>query len=274
MAAAESQSDPDPEPQPTPPPLLPLPPPPPPPGEFPSDECPEVMPDLSRHYTLGALVLREQPDIYAESRTLRSTGGVGFARCIKTTFDHRGHPKVQPTPRVARCSLPVPLSSALKSRCWRVPAAADGRGGGRRRGLLQHLQAVLRPDHPGQVSAASTSGSSPLHPCPLPAPCGALLSRRRRCQLLNGAATGQALRCLPRRTGRSQPRPCGRLHRPRPGSAVRPKRPGALRPLDQRLPVPAGLLGIRAAGGRAGGGPVTACGCGRYVLPAHDGNDR
>eukprot|EP01052_Picozoa_sp_SAG31_P028343 SAG31_NODE_2727_length_5181_cov_7.977568_4_plen_442_part_00 len=96
---------------------------------FPVDECPAVMPDLSQHHTLAAQVLRENPGIYKQLRTLVTSSGVPFARCVKTTFDHAGHPKLIMVGAVAgdaECySTFAPFFDRLiEARHWGVSAAA------------------------------------------------------------------------------------------------------------------------------------------------------
>ena len=76
----EPELEPEPEPEPAAQPL----------GEFPDDECPAEMPDLANHHTLMAEVLRNRPELYEQYRTVRSSSGVPFARCIKTGMDNRG----------------------------------------------------------------------------------------------------------------------------------------------------------------------------------------
>ena len=63
-------------------------------GSFPVDDCPEVMPDLQKHHTLVAKILRDEPLIYHKYKRATSGMGVTFARCIKTGMDHRGVPQI------------------------------------------------------------------------------------------------------------------------------------------------------------------------------------
>jgi len=68
---------------------------------FPTDACPESMPDLLKHHSIAADVLREDPTIYDRLRDLRTSSGTSFARCIKTCVDNPGHPMIKTTGAVA-----------------------------------------------------------------------------------------------------------------------------------------------------------------------------
>ncbi|CAJ1390724.1 unnamed protein product [Effrenium voratum] len=68
---------------------------------FPTAECPEVLPDLSRHCSLCADVLKAHPEIYDRLKYLKTSQGVGLARCIKTGIDNRGHPVLKALGAVA-----------------------------------------------------------------------------------------------------------------------------------------------------------------------------
>jgi creatine kinase len=54
---------------------------------FPTDECPEKMPDLSQHGSIMAEVLRSKPQIYNLLKNRKTKLGVTFAACIKTGMD-------------------------------------------------------------------------------------------------------------------------------------------------------------------------------------------
>lgn len=55
----------------------------------------ESLPDLSGHFSVVALVLKDNPDMYDQMRTLRTKCGTAVARCIKTGIDNKGHPMVR-----------------------------------------------------------------------------------------------------------------------------------------------------------------------------------
>eukprot|EP00435_Cladocopium_sp_Y103_P025029 s3024_g6.t1 len=68
---------------------------------FSPEECPEELPDLSRHFSLAAEVLKADRNLYEQMRSLKTSGGVGFAKCIKTGMDNRGHPMIKAVGAVA-----------------------------------------------------------------------------------------------------------------------------------------------------------------------------
>ncbi|CAE7215255.1 Ckb, partial [Symbiodinium sp. KB8] len=68
---------------------------------FPADRCPEQMPDLSRHFSITADVLKEEPALYDAMRSRQTPMGVTFAKCIKTGMDNRGHPMIKTLGAVA-----------------------------------------------------------------------------------------------------------------------------------------------------------------------------
>lgn len=68
---------------------------------FSAEECPEELPDLSRHFSLAAEVLKADRNLYEQMRSLKTSGGVGFAKCIKTGIDNRGHPMIKAVGAVA-----------------------------------------------------------------------------------------------------------------------------------------------------------------------------
>jgi creatine kinase len=62
---------------------------------FPGDECPDKMPDVSKHSNIMCEVLRNNPEIYDRLKNRRTAGGVGLAKCVKTGFDNPGHPMIK-----------------------------------------------------------------------------------------------------------------------------------------------------------------------------------
>jgi len=57
---------------------------------FPVDRCPVRMPDLSRHHSLVAAILKEKPELYGQLRSRTTSRGVGLAPCIKLGMDEQG----------------------------------------------------------------------------------------------------------------------------------------------------------------------------------------
>eukprot|EP00931_Biecheleriopsis_adriatica_P030663 TRINITY_DN18056_c0_g1_i1.p1 TRINITY_DN18056_c0_g1~~TRINITY_DN18056_c0_g1_i1.p1 ORF type:complete len:537 (+),score=103.78 TRINITY_DN18056_c0_g1_i1:77-1687(+) len=68
---------------------------------FPAHSCPEVLPDLSRHFSITADVLKAAPDIYTTLKDRQTSLGVTLARCIKTGMDNKGHPMIKALGAVA-----------------------------------------------------------------------------------------------------------------------------------------------------------------------------
>jgi len=68
---------------------------------FPGDVCPPELPDLTKHHSTAADVLREDPTIYHKLRERRTGLDVGLARCIKVGVDNRGHRMVKTIGMVA-----------------------------------------------------------------------------------------------------------------------------------------------------------------------------
>ncbi|OLP88024.1 Creatine kinase, flagellar [Symbiodinium microadriaticum] len=58
---------------------------------FPADGS-QPLPDLSRHHSTLAHVLKEQPMLYEHLKDVRTPNGVSLAQCIKPGIDNRGHP--------------------------------------------------------------------------------------------------------------------------------------------------------------------------------------
>jgi len=68
---------------------------------FSAEECPEEMPDLSKHFSLAAEVLKADRNLYQQMRRKQTSSGVRFAKCIKTGMDNRGHPMIKALGAVA-----------------------------------------------------------------------------------------------------------------------------------------------------------------------------
>lgn len=68
---------------------------------FPTGECPEQLPDLSRHHSLAAEVLRGDPSLYDALKGRTTKSGVSFARVIKSGIDKQGHPMIKSVGAVA-----------------------------------------------------------------------------------------------------------------------------------------------------------------------------
>ena len=62
---------------------------------FPGDICPDALPDLSKHNSILAEYLREHPEVYDKYKGLKTSLGVGLAKCIKTGIDNPGHPHIK-----------------------------------------------------------------------------------------------------------------------------------------------------------------------------------
>lgn len=61
---------------------------------FPTERCPDKMPDLSGHFSLAAQVLRNNPSVYERLSGCATKSGVTFAQCIKPAMDNKGHPMI------------------------------------------------------------------------------------------------------------------------------------------------------------------------------------
>jgi creatine kinase len=68
---------------------------------FPGDECPTLMPDLSKHNNFMAEVLRENPGMYDRLKHRKTSMGVTLAKCMKTGVDNPGHPAIKTVGLVA-----------------------------------------------------------------------------------------------------------------------------------------------------------------------------
>lgn len=62
---------------------------------FPADVSPPELPNLSRHHSALADVLKEDPSMYGRLCGKETSSGVGLARCIKVGIDNRGHKMVK-----------------------------------------------------------------------------------------------------------------------------------------------------------------------------------
>ena len=67
---------------------------------FPADACPDL-PDLSRHCSVCADILKAHPEIYEQLKARKTAKGVTLARCIKSGIDNRGHPVLKALGAVA-----------------------------------------------------------------------------------------------------------------------------------------------------------------------------
>lgn len=68
---------------------------------FPADVAPNPMPDLSQHNNIAAKYLRAHPEVYEALREVKTSSGVGLAKCIKTGMDNKGHPMIKTVGMVA-----------------------------------------------------------------------------------------------------------------------------------------------------------------------------
>merc|ERR1719261_1090091 len=68
---------------------------------FPADVCPEVMPNLTRNFSLMADVLKNDSSIYERLRQVTTGSGISLAKCIKTGVDNPGHPMIKTVGAVA-----------------------------------------------------------------------------------------------------------------------------------------------------------------------------
>merc|ERR1719181_2659277 len=62
---------------------------------FPWKETPATMPDLSKHNSIMADVLKGNPGIYDSLKGKKTAKGVSLAACIKTGMDNKGHPMIK-----------------------------------------------------------------------------------------------------------------------------------------------------------------------------------
>lgn len=68
---------------------------------FPGHECPEIMPDFSKHNNFMTEVLSKNPEIYERLKNKKTSLGVSLAKCIKTGVDNPGHPFIKTVGLVA-----------------------------------------------------------------------------------------------------------------------------------------------------------------------------
>eukprot|EP00927_Polykrikos_kofoidii_P011276 TRINITY_DN14771_c0_g1_i2.p1 TRINITY_DN14771_c0_g1~~TRINITY_DN14771_c0_g1_i2.p1 ORF type:complete len:1817 (+),score=313.81 TRINITY_DN14771_c0_g1_i2:54-5504(+) len=80
---------------------------------FPSEAGLEAMPNLTRHHSLAAKVLCEDPSIYARLLNVKTKLGTSFARCIKPAMDNPGHPMIRTVGAMAGDSECYETFSAL-----------------------------------------------------------------------------------------------------------------------------------------------------------------
>merc|ERR1719440_1223349 len=66
-----------------------------PPAGFPWKETPTSMPDLSKHSSIMAEVLKATPSIYDSLKSKKTKKGVTLASCIKTGVDNKGSPMMK-----------------------------------------------------------------------------------------------------------------------------------------------------------------------------------
>eukprot|EP00931_Biecheleriopsis_adriatica_P061262 TRINITY_DN36829_c0_g1_i1.p1 TRINITY_DN36829_c0_g1~~TRINITY_DN36829_c0_g1_i1.p1 ORF type:complete len:1780 (-),score=395.79 TRINITY_DN36829_c0_g1_i1:42-5381(-) len=61
---------------------------------FPGDGS-QPLPDLSKHSTILASVLKEEPSCYESSKDVRTPSGVSLAQCVKPGIDNKGSPMIR-----------------------------------------------------------------------------------------------------------------------------------------------------------------------------------
>eukprot|EP00746_Dinoflagellata_sp_MGD_P126444 gnl/MRDRNA2_/MRDRNA2_61284_c0_seq1.p1 gnl/MRDRNA2_/MRDRNA2_61284_c0~~gnl/MRDRNA2_/MRDRNA2_61284_c0_seq1.p1 ORF type:complete len:695 (+),score=165.26 gnl/MRDRNA2_/MRDRNA2_61284_c0_seq1:94-2085(+) len=62
---------------------------------FSAVSCPDEMPDLSKHYSILADVLKKNPSLWARLKDVKTASGVTFAKCIKPGMDNKGHAMIK-----------------------------------------------------------------------------------------------------------------------------------------------------------------------------------
>jgi len=62
---------------------------------FSTDGCPNEMPDLSKHFSIAADVLKKNTSLWATLKDAKTKSGVTFAKCIKPGMDNKGHPMIK-----------------------------------------------------------------------------------------------------------------------------------------------------------------------------------
>jgi creatine kinase len=68
---------------------------------FPADVCPADLPDLVKHHSIMAAVLKKDKEVYTTLKDSKTPGGVPLARCIKTGIDNLGHPMIKSVGAIA-----------------------------------------------------------------------------------------------------------------------------------------------------------------------------
>jgi len=68
---------------------------------FPAKDCPDQLPDLSKHANFMGEFLREHPEVYHKYKNVKTSMGVSLAACIKTGVDNPGHPMIKTVGLVA-----------------------------------------------------------------------------------------------------------------------------------------------------------------------------
>ena len=59
------------------------------------------MPDLSKHSSYMADILKKNPALYNKLKDKKTKQGVTLAKCIKTGMDNKGHPNIKTVGMVA-----------------------------------------------------------------------------------------------------------------------------------------------------------------------------
>merc|ERR1719174_337098 len=62
---------------------------------FPSDKCPDKLPDLSEHSNCMTDFFKKNPEVYDTLKDKVTKSGVNLAQCIKTGMDNPGHPMIK-----------------------------------------------------------------------------------------------------------------------------------------------------------------------------------
>jgi len=78
-------------------------------GTISSKESPSLLPDLSKHHSDVAKILREHPEVYAQLKDVRTASGSTLARCIKPGIDVKGDAR-----------MPQPGIVAVDESCFTV----------------------------------------------------------------------------------------------------------------------------------------------------------
>merc|ERR1719159_2117161 len=62
---------------------------------FPSDKCPDALPDLKEHNNCMTDFFKANPGVYDKLKDKVTSNGVTLAQCIKTGIDNPGHPMIK-----------------------------------------------------------------------------------------------------------------------------------------------------------------------------------